>query len=432
MNTIKMTLLGSVAASLLVAPASAEEIRVLINQSPWLNGFIAMVEAYEEQSDNTVELDVTPFGGMVEKTRNSVRGDAGRYDLLALNSAGMAEFYAGGFLRPLTEIDPNFALDGNVLSFGGSTGWDFEKKGFSADGDLLGVPINGNVQVLYYRTDLYEAAGLTPPTTWDELLSNAKALSDDTVYGFVPRASRDSILYNFTPYLFSHGGSFFADPTGGDYSVTIASPAGLAALETYIKLGQEAGPPNPGAIAQAELIQLMSTGRAAHAIAVVAAYPVLNNPESSVIVGNVGTALIPAVEGQGHASAAGHWVASIPKNVPEASQAAALDFLNWFQAKEQQVFYVQSGGIPVRDDLSDAAGDDLAFAFLPAFSANAAVSRMNMPLPEGSQINDAISLFLNQAVIGELTPTEALNRSADEMHRILTAAGYSLAAPSKL
>ena len=55
-----------------------------------------------------------------------------------------------------------------------------------------------------------------------------------------------------------------------------------------------------------------------------------------------------------------------------------------------------------------------------------------MPLPQGSQISDAISLFLNQAVIGELTPTEALNKSADEMHRILTEAGYTLAEPSKL
>ncbi|MGR3803725.1 extracellular solute-binding protein [Marinibacterium profundimaris] len=433
MKQTKTFLLGSVASAMLVAgPASAEEIRILINQSPWLNGFVAMVEEYEDQTDNTIELDVTPFGGMLEKTRNSVRGDDGRYDIVALNAAGMAEFYAGGFLKPLTEIDAEFALDENVLTFGGSTGWNFDTNGFSADGDLLGVPINGNVQVLYYRTDLYDEAGLTPPETWDDLMANAKALADDNTYGFIPRASRDSILYNFTSYLFSHGGSFFADPSGGDYSVTIASPEGLKALETYIALGNEAGPPNPGAIAQAELIQLMSTGRAAHAIAVVAAYPVLNDPNSSIVAGKVGTALIPAAEGEEHASAAGHWVAAIPKNVTGEKQDAALDFLNWFLSKKQQLFYVQSGGIPVRKDLSDSAGDNPSFAFLPAFSENASVSRMNMPLPQGSQISDAISLFLNQAVIGELTPTEALNKSADEMHRILTEAGYTLAEPSKL
>ncbi|MDF0599995.1 extracellular solute-binding protein [Psychromarinibacter sp. C21-152] len=432
MSTLK-TILGTTALSVLAGTsAQAAEIDMLINQSPWLNGFIAMVEEYEAQSDNTINLDVTPFGGMLEKTRNSVRGSDGRYDLIALNAAGMAEFYAGGFLEPLTNIDDGFALNENILTFGGSTGWDSEAGGFSEDGDLLGVPINGNVNVLYYRTDLYEDAGLDVPETWDALLSNAKALASDDVYGFVPRAARDSILYNFTPYIFSHGGSFFADPSAGDYNVTIASPEALAALETYIELANEAGPPNSGAVAQAELIQLMSTGRGAHAIAVVAAYPVLNDPNNSIVAGKIGTALIPAAEGHEHASAAGHWVAAVPRNVSDEAKSAALDFLDWFQAKEQQLYYVQSGGIPVRDDLADSAGDNPSFAFLPAFSGNAAVSHMNMPLPEGSQIKDAISLFLNQAVIGEITPTEALNQAADEMYRILTEAGYDIDEPSKL
>lgn len=432
MKTFK-TILGTTALTVLAGTsAQAEEIDVLINQSPWLNGFIAMVEEYEAQSDNTINLDVTPFGGMLEKTRNSVRGDDGRYDIVALNAAGMAEFYSGGFLEPLKNIDESFTLDENVLTFGGSTGWDSESGGFSEDGELLGVPINGNVNVLYYRTDLYEEAGLETPKTWAELLSNAQALESDEVYGFIPRAARDSILYNFTPYIFSHGGSFFADPAAGDYNVTIASPEALSALETYINLANEAGPPNSGAVAQAELIQLMSTGRGAHAIAVVAAYPVLNDPNSSVVAGKIGTALIPAAEGYDHASAAGHWMAAIPKNASEEAKSAALDFLDWFQAKEQQLYYVQSGGIPVRNDLAHSAGDNPSFAFLPAFSENAAVSRMNMPLPEGSQIGDAISLFLNQAVIGEITPTEALNKAADEMHRILTEAGYDIEEPSKL
>lgn len=41
--------------------------------------------------------------------------------------------------------------------------------------------------VLYYRKDLYKAAGLDPekpPTTWDELLANAKALTKSGAFGF--------------------------------------------------------------------------------------------------------------------------------------------------------------------------------------------------------------------------------------------------------
>ena len=433
MRCFKTFLLGGfLSASLTSSAALAEEIRMLINQSPWLNGFIAMVDEYENQSDNTIKLDVTPFGGMLEKTRNSLRGSEARYDLIALNAGGVAEHYSGGFLKPLTEIDPNFRLEENLLTFGESVGWDRANKGFSKDGEILGVPINGNVQVLYYRTDLYEKAGLTLPETWAELLENAKTLANEDTYGYIPRASRGSIMYNFTSCLLSHGGSYFANPKGGDYNVTIASKEALNALNTYIKLGKEAGPPNPGSIAQAELIQLLSTGKAAHAIAVIAAYPNLNNPNSSAVAGKIGTALIPAAPGYSNASSAGHWQAGIPRNATTEKQVAALHFLNWFQQKEQQLFYVRSGGIPVRNDLAEAGGDDPMFDFIPAFSANASVSQMISPLPEGSQIKSAISVFLNQAVIGELTPTEALNKSADAMYKILIDAGYNISEPSKL
>ena len=72
-----------------------------------------------------------------------------------------------------------------------------------------GVPINGNIQVLYYRADLYEKAGLKVPQTWDELVANAAKLHDPpTVYGMVQRGARSAsdISYDWMPYLHSHNG----------------------------------------------------------------------------------------------------------------------------------------------------------------------------------------------------------------------------------
>ena len=425
-------ILGATTAMVLAVPASAEEIRVLINQSPWLDSFIAMIDEYEDQSDNTLVLDVTPFGGMVEKTRNSLRAGSGSYDLIALNSAAMAEFYAGGFLKPLTEIDPDVTVPENVLTFGGTTGWNFDTSSFSTDGTLMGLPINGNVQVLYYRKDLYEEKGLEVPETWEQLQANTEALNSDETYGFVTRGAKDSILYNFTPYLFSHGGSFFADPAAGDYSVTLNSPEGLEALETYISLAEKSGIPNPGATAQAELIQLLSTGRAAQAIAVMAAYSSLNDPSSSIVAGQIGTALVPTKEGHPHSSAAGHWMAGISGNVSEEKQAAALDFLQWFIDRDTQVSYVEMGGVPVRSDLASDFEGNPEFDFLPAFSANAEVSQMNMPLIEGVELRDIISLELNRALIGEISPTEALNSAARRMNDTLVKAGYDVTPPTDL
>ena len=49
-------------------------ITILITSSPWYPAFEKVVELYEQQTGNQIKLDMTPFGGMLEKARNAVRG----------------------------------------------------------------------------------------------------------------------------------------------------------------------------------------------------------------------------------------------------------------------------------------------------------------------------------------------------------------------
>src|SRR6188474_1662419 len=58
---------------------------IIINQSPWFNGFRAAVERYQRDSGNTVQLDVVSFAESLEKQRNSVRARVGTSDLLIMN-----------------------------------------------------------------------------------------------------------------------------------------------------------------------------------------------------------------------------------------------------------------------------------------------------------------------------------------------------------
>ena len=86
------------------APAGAGQqvpITILINESPWYGGFEAVVEMYEAETGNVVNLDVTPYGGVLEKARNAVRDSESTYDLVNLDTQWTIEFYDGGFLTPL-------------------------------------------------------------------------------------------------------------------------------------------------------------------------------------------------------------------------------------------------------------------------------------------------------------------------------------------
>ena len=96
-NRLPHGLLGAVA--LMVAlPAAAEvaPITIVINQSPWFNGFAGLIDYYVETTGNEVELDVNPFHGSIEKQRASARAPEGTIDLFVTNARLMPEMYASG------------------------------------------------------------------------------------------------------------------------------------------------------------------------------------------------------------------------------------------------------------------------------------------------------------------------------------------------
>jgi len=402
---------------------------IVINQSPWFDGFRKTVELYEKETGNKVNLDVNPFAGSLEKQRNSVRAQQGLFDLLIMNGLFYSEFYHGGFLIPIHEIDPSFRLDPAIPTFDDTVYFDaVSKTNSSKTGKLMSVPINPNIPLLYYRADLYQQKGLKVPTTWDELLANAKALHNPPqMYGIVQRGARgpSDVTYDWFPYFNGFGGELFKDEKSGDFTVTLNSPQGKAALDYYIRLAKEAGHPNTGGQAQAQVIQNIVTGKAAHAILVIAAWAQMDDPQKSAVVGKINLALPPSAPGFKSAPTVGHWLAGVPKNVPKDRQQAALAFLNWFQTYKAQVDYTKAGAPPVRLDVmaSDMAKEP-ANRWMTPMQEGLPLGRQMWTIPEGAQIVAITELRLNQAVTGELTPAAALNTMAKEIHEVIQKGGY--------
>lgn len=403
---------------------AAPELNMLINQSPWFDGFRKTLEMYEEETGASIELDVTPYPAMSEKIRNSIRSPEGIYDIVITSTEFMSTHYDSQLLEDISKIDPDFKLDEGVCSYQNTSHWNYETHSFDPNGTFIGIPVNGNVQVLYYRRDLYEEKGLEPPKTWDDLIKNAAVFHDPPrMYGMIQRAERSSVTYNFGPYLFSHGGSIYKDPVGGDWTITFNSPEARAAMQKYLELRDTAGHENAHAIGQGEMIQYMRTGKAAHAIAVIAAWGGMDDPDKSAVIGKMGAALIPAGPAK-HSSSLGHWEASIPKNIPDENKTEALNFLKWLVKKENQIKYIQNGAVPVRCDLiySELAKED-QFRFIEALGQNSDVADFLAPLVQAVESTSITNLFLNQIVAGELSIEDGLNKAADELYEMATKAG---------
>ena len=407
-----------------------EPISVLINDSPWFPGFEKLVNLYEEKTGNQVNLDVTPFNGMLEKTNNSVTAQTSDHDILNLNEIWYSTFCEGGFLTPINDIDPDYKLDPNIIEYDYSTRWNHDKKWSTPDGTLYNIPINGNIQLFYYREDLFEKASLQPPVSWDDVLAAAqKYYKADEFYGYAIQGKKagSSASWSFLPHLRSFGGDFFAAPPD-DWAVTINNDKAKEALDLWLDLGINFGPPNTADLAQSNLIELMITDKLLQTIIVVAAWANMDDPEKSLVIDKVNTCVVPQpVSGGGHATTSGIWVMGIPKNLPDSRKRASLTFLNWATTLEAQIEYTKFGSVPVRQDVfTSELAHDRNYRWMKAMADSTPYIRPSLKFPQATQVIEVAELRLNQAVAGDLGASEALDLIAEESFAIMEKAGYSV------
>jgi multiple sugar transport system substrate-binding protein len=109
------------------------------------------------------------------------------------------------------------------------------------DGGFASVPVDGWTQMLVYRADLFDAAGLEPPTSYDNVLAAVEALHNPPeMYGFVAATKVDE---NFMSQVLEH--VFLANgvsPVGPDGFQPLDEAATIEVLEFYRSIA-EASPP---------------------------------------------------------------------------------------------------------------------------------------------------------------------------------------------
>ncbi|HEX7065802.1 MAG TPA: extracellular solute-binding protein [Bacillales bacterium] len=130
-------------------------------------------------------------------------------------------------------------------------------------GHTWAVPAYGMVQVLWYRKDKFEKAGLEPPKTWDDLLKATKKLSSDGAYGIALPASKslatDQVIYSF---MVAGGAKEIIDENN---KVTFNKPETVKAYKFYAEL-LNYSPKDSTTFKWAEPQALFNKGKAAMAV----------------------------------------------------------------------------------------------------------------------------------------------------------------------
>ena len=209
-------------------------------------------------------------------------------------------------------------------------------------GKVVGVPIITEREVLYYRKDLLQKAGLSVPKTLDELEAAAKAIkaANPDVAGFVARTSKSPAVTQFSSFLYSMGGDW-VDASG---KAAVNSDAAKKAYAFYGGLIKNYGPANVSTdMSWPEAMAIFTQGKAAFYTEADSLYKNATDPAKSKVADTVGFAVFPA----GPAGSKPYNIPSWALGINDASknQANAWKFILWATNKEQTLAQ-QKGGIP--------------------------------------------------------------------------------------
>lgn len=183
--------------------------------------FAEVIERYEAAyPDVKVNMQYATFDTINQQLSiNVASGDLP--DITFLNNPDFAAYVEMGAFADLTDYADQWE---DLSQF-----YPAVLEAGTVDGRLYGFPFDTNCLALFYNKDMLEAKGVAVPTTMQELVEAAKALTDPdaNTYGLIV-AGMDSeeTTFQFMPTLYSFGGRF--DQVNGQ--------AGIDALQMYVDL----------------------------------------------------------------------------------------------------------------------------------------------------------------------------------------------------
>ena len=151
-------------------------------------------------------------------------------------------------------------LNGMIDSLGGKDEW-YPTTLIELDGKVVAVPYGTGGQVLWYRKDLFDAAGLSAPERWPEWLNASAKLTDKSkgIFGMaLPAAKHHSTFMWFSVFLWQSHSQIF----NKDLEVVLDNPDSVEALEFYIKMLENV-PEGAGQWSYYDILDAYSSGKTA-------------------------------------------------------------------------------------------------------------------------------------------------------------------------
>jgi multiple sugar transport system substrate-binding protein len=288
-------------------------------------------------------------------------------------------------------------------------------KAATYNGTLYAAPYASDGGLLYYRTDLVK----TPPTTWDQMISDCKGKTSSTITGSKPGcyagqfAKYEGLTCNAAEAINAAGGQIVKSDGKTPAINTSQAATGLNFLVNGFKQGyipkEAIGFEETESLNAFQAGQLMFMRNWPYADAILAA-------KGSKVAGKFGIAPLPGPSGHGASTLGGH---SLAVSSYSNHKATALAFIKWMEEPAQQKWNLTQGTLaPVISSLYNQADLVKKFPYLPTLykSIQTAVPRPVTPfypaVTEAIQTNVYAALQGNTSVQAALSNIEKAIKSA--------------------
>ncbi|MEE8223313.1 MAG: extracellular solute-binding protein, partial [Alphaproteobacteria bacterium] len=216
-----------------------------------------------------INVVTVPFSDLYNKLLTDFGTGTNSIDAMVFAPQWMGDFVEPEYLEDLTDrVKADAALQWHDVS-------PFFRE-FSATyaGRIYTIPLDGDFQMVYYRTDLLAKAGMAPPRTWDEYLKIARAFHGKDLngdgkpdYGSCISKKRNAqaywmIISTATGFLQSKGTSQGAFFDTRNMRPLFNNEAFEAALDVYLESTKYA-PPDEINLDVGDTRGLFTTGRCA-------------------------------------------------------------------------------------------------------------------------------------------------------------------------
>lgn len=397
------------------------------SQAPWNPAYAKLVQEYQKETGNKVELRPFPNPDVKTQQLNDIQSQKHTFDVFQVNGSDLGQFNESGLLQPLNEIDPSYKMDSHIYSFGNLAKWDSGTKSFSESGKIVDVPFSGNLDIFVYRKDIYEKLGLKVPKTWPEVIANSEKIAAANAAKYpiafrtqgIPGASANT--FDFQALLGAAGGGWYASP-GTDWKPTADTAAGIQAA-TWMRELAKFGPEAVSTIGQAQVIAELQNGNAAQSFLVAAAAAQLESESNSNEAGNFGYAPLPLAPDGKAAPGTGIWFLGVPAGLPKERAQAALDYITWMTSKKAQSLFAQNGGIPIRDDYATDGISASQKEALSAYSETAGKlpgASTSIWYPFATDMLNITEPGLESIAAGTVTPEEGMKQMQSALEAMVT------------